>query len=181
MLKQLIENKKELHSRDIRLKTFAHKENQIIVEGVLKDMRNIKIYQMSGEEKTPGIVHHMAIQLLIQGDPLVIKDAEAQMLKVPEKECRQTLDTIEKIKGIQIKSGLTQKIHNIMGGKRGCTHLHQLLTAMIQEIVQGWLSHKRKERSPVPTSLKNFKDKAFLVDSCRMWTPDGPRMLKLKA
>ncbi len=180
MLKDLINNKTAVHSRDIRLKTFAHKGNQVIVEGILKDSRTVKIFQMTGEIKEPGIVHHMAIRLLIQGYPLMITDAEAEMIQVPEKECRQTLDTIEKIKGLEIKSGLSAKIRNIMGGKKGCTHLCQLLTVMTQEIVQGFLTNERREKGPVPTSLDNFQDKAFLLNSCRMWTPDGTKMKKLK-
>ncbi len=68
-----------------------------------------------------------------------------------------------------------------MGGKKGCTHLCQLINTMSQEIVQGWLTQKSRKKSPAPKDLESFKEKAYLIDSCRMWTKNGPKIKRLKA
>lgn len=128
----------------------------------------------------PGIIHHMEVILLIKSDPLRIEDAEADMIHVPMPECRTTLDTVEKLKGLEIRSGFSKHIRDIMGGKAGCTHLSQLVLAIGQEIVHGWLTHKRKEYSPAPKNFDNFDEKKFLIDSCRMWTKNGPKMKNLE-
>lgn len=176
MLNTIIENTPKIHTRDIQLTTYPHTDSRVIVHGVLKDRRYTRIFDITGDVLEPGIMHHIDVKLLIKPDPLMIEDAQAQMIHVPLTDCSTTLDTIEQLKGLEIKSGFSKKISAIMGGKKGCTHLCNLIIAMGQEIVQGWLVHKRKDKSPVPKDLDSLKDKNFLVDSCRMWTQNGPKM-----
>lgn len=180
MMKKLIKNKAAIHTRDISLATHPHPDSGIIVHGILKDQRKTAIFDVTGALLKPGIIHHMEVILLIKSDPLRIEDAEADMIHVPTPECRTTLDTIEKLKGLEIRSGFSKNIRRIMGGKAGCTHLSQLVLAMGQEIVHGWLSHKRKEYSPAPKDFDHFDEKQFLIDSCRMWTKTGPKLKNLE-
>jgi hypothetical protein len=180
MLDQIVKNQIKIHTRDISLATYPYKDHRVIVHGILKDKRHIKIFDITGDVLKPGIVHHLDIKLLIKPDPLTIEDAQAQMIKVPMPECPKTLDTIEKLKGLEIRSGFSKNIRNIMGGKKGCTHLCNLIIAMGQEIVHGWLTHKRKDKSPLPKDMNSFADKKFLIDSCRMWTSKGPKIKKLE-
>lgn len=180
MLSKLIENKDKLHTRNIQLTTYPYADSRVIVHGVLKDRRYTKVFDVTGDVKNPGIVHHLDVKLLIKTTSLVIEDAEVEMIRVPLAECQSTLDTVEKLKGIEIKAGFSKKIHGIMGGKKGCGHLCHLIIAMSQEIVQGALAYKRRDRSPVPTDMDSLSDRGFLIDSCRMWTKDGPKMEALK-
>ena len=66
-----------------------------------------------------------------------------------------------------------------MGGNRGCTHLCGLVVAMGQEIVHGWLTQKRSKKTPIPASLDDVKEKNYLIDSCRIWKKDGPKMKEM--
>lgn len=180
MLNKIIENKLKVHTRDIQLATYPHTDGRVIVHGILKDQRHIKIFDVTGAVIDQGIVHHMDVKLLIKSDPLMIEDALAQMICVPMPECNATLDTIEKLKGLEIKSGYSKNIRTIVGGKTGCTHLSQLILAMAQEIVQGSLTQKGKNKSPVPKDLDSFSEKRFLIDSCRMWSHQGPKIKRLE-
>ncbi len=180
MLNKIIENKPKIHTRDIRLATYPHTDSSVIVHGVLKDQRYIRVFDITGAVMEPGIIHHMDVKLLIKSDPLRIEDAQAEMIHVPMSECRTTLDTIEKLKGLEIKSGFSKNIRDIMGGKKGCTHLCQLIIVMGQEIVHGWLTQKRKDNSPVPKDLDSFSEKKFLIDSCRMWARQGAKIKSLE-
>lgn len=180
MLDKIIETKPKIHSRDIRLVTYPHTDSRVIVHGVLKDQRYIRIFDVTGKVAEPGIIHHIDVKLLIKSDPLMIEDAEARMLNVPLPECRATLDTIEKLKKLEIKSGFSKNIRGIMGGKKGCTHLCNLILAMGQEIVHGWLTQKRKDNLPLPKDLDSFSEKNFLIDSCRLWTRQGAKIKSLE-
>jgi len=95
-------------------------------------------------------------------------------------ECKSTLDTLVEIKGIEIKSGFSNLIRKTIGDRKGCTHLAHLVMVMGQEIVHGWLTHKRKNKSAVPENSENFQGKDFILNSCRMWVKDGPRMKSLE-
>ena len=180
MLNTIVNNKLKIHTRDISLATYPHTDSRILIHGVLKDERHIKIFDITGNLLEPGIVHHLDVKLLIKPDPLIIEEAQGTMIKVPMKECPETLDTIEKLKGLEIKSGFSKNIHNIMGGKKGCTHICNLIIAMGQEIVQGWLTHKRKNKAPLPQNLETFSESNYIIDSCRMWTNHGPKIRKLE-
>jgi len=180
MLDEIISEKSKIHSRSISLSTYPHTDSEIITEGTLIDKSHKQIFNIMGKIKKPGTIHHMVARLLIKGNPLRIIHAEAQMHHVPLDECRGTLDTLEKIIGIEVKSGFSNTIREIMGGKNGCIHLTHLVTVMAQEIVHGWLTHKRRERSSVPENIDNFTGNEFILNSCRMWAKDGPRWKSLK-
>lgn len=180
MLDQIIKNKTKIHTREISLATYPHTDSRVIVHGVLKDRRYINVFDVAGAVMAPGIIHHMDVKLLIKPDPLMIEDAEVQMIHVPMPECRTTLDTMEKLKGLEVKSGFSKNIYTIMGGKRGCAHLCHLITAMGQEIVHGWLTQKRKDKLPVPKDLESFSGKNYLIDSCRLWTRQGAKTKSLE-
>ncbi len=180
MLKDIIKDKKKIHTRDISLSTYPLSKKEIIVEGILIDKSYHKIFTIAGKVKEPGIIHHIAIRLLIKADPLTIIDSEAEMLKVPVEECKTTLDTLSKIKGVEIKSGFSNLIRKTMGDKKGCAHLAHLVIVMGQEVVHGWFTHKRKTKSPVPENIETFQGKEFILNSCRMWAKNGPRMKRLE-
>ena len=179
MLEDTIKRLTKIHTRDIGLATFPHTGSQVLVQGELNDERHIPVFDITGQVKAPGPVHHMSVILLIDPDPLTIIQAEARMMCVPMAECRSTLDRVPLLQGIEIKSGFSKQILKVMGGNRGCTHLCTLVTAMGQEIVHGWLTQKRSEKSSVPASLEDVKEKKFLIDSCRIWKKEGPKMKEL--
>lgn len=181
MLKQLLKNTSpKIHTRDIKLATHTHTKGRVIVQGSLKDHRLVPIFDITGALKEPGIVHHLEAAFLIRPNPLSIEDAYAQMHTIPMPECRQTLDTVEQLKGIPIQAGFSKHIRSIMGGKKGCAHICNLIITMGQEIVHGWLTHQRKESAAIPDSIENFNGRKFIIDSCRMWTGDGPKMKSLE-
>ncbi len=180
MLKDMIKEQSKIHTRDIRLTTYPHANSCVLVQGILKDQRYIPVFDVTGKAKAPGTVHHMSVTLLIAPNPLTIVQAEAEMLTVPMAECPATLDLVEQLVGVEIKSGFSTQIREIMGGNRGCTHLCTLVVAMGQEIFHGWLTQKRSQKAPLPVSLDAVEEKGFLIDSCRMWKKDGPKMREIQ-
>jgi hypothetical protein len=179
MLKDILHHRSQIHTRSICLTTYPHTDSQVLVHGELKDQRYIRVFDVSGKTSPPGIVHHMSVTLLVDPDPLTIIQAEAEMIVVPMAECSATLDRIDPLIGIEIKSGFSSRIRKIMGGNRGCTHLCTLVVAMGQEIVHGWLTRKRSQKYPSPVSLEAMEEKGYLIDSCRMWKKGGPKMREM--
>jgi hypothetical protein len=179
MLADLLTERPRIHTRDIRMTTFPHDNSQVIVAGELMDTRHIKIFDITGKRLEPGIIHHIRLFCRIAPDPLRILEAQADMPVIPMTECRTTLDLVPLLQGMEIKPGFTRKLTEIMGGTRGCTHLATLTKAMAQEMVHGWLTEKRREPMPLPDNIKDIKEKGFLVDSCRMWRQDGPKIQAL--
>ncbi len=179
MLADLIKNLSKIHTRDICMATYPHEKGQVIVAGELIDTRYVKIFDITGRVLEPGTIHHMRLFCLVASDPLRIVEAQADMTTIPMEECRTTLDRVPLLAGLEIKPGFTRQVGTIMGGTRGCTHLATLTKAMAQEIVHGWLTEKRREPTPLPDNIQDIKESGFLVNSCRMWKQDGPKIQAL--
>ncbi|MCP3901148.1 MAG: DUF2889 domain-containing protein, partial [Desulfobacteraceae bacterium] len=175
-----IKNKKKIHTRDIKLATYAVNDSELIVCGTLLDERLQTIFDITEKEIPPGKVHHMQIYLLIHDNPLRITKVEASMPHVPMSQCKETLDVIKKVEGLEIKGGFSKKVNEFMGSTKGCTHLTHLLTVMGQEIVHGWLTEKRKYKTEAPESIDDFTENSFIINSCKLWTKDGPKIKAIK-
>ena len=179
-LKELITGD-PLHGRSIDMKTYALDEDTILVEGWLREDRFHGVYDITGEEIAKGPVHHMAIRLMVGGTPLSILDAEAEIEHVPLEICHDTVETIQKIIGLEISAGFQKKVRELMGAEKGCAHLTHLLTVLSQAAFQGYVAHKRRDQHPVPRSLEDVEGLEYLLGSCRAWREDGPKVVNLKA
>jgi len=179
MLSDLVKGRFQIHTRDIRMTTFPHEDGQVVVAGELIDTRHIKIFDITGKVLEPGTIHHIRLFCRIAPDPLRIIEAEADMPVIPMPDCRSTLDRVPLLAGQEIRPGFTRRVRDIMGGTRGCTHLATLTKAMAQEMVHGWLTEQRRETTTLPENREDMKEKGFLVDSCRRWKKDGPKIQAL--
>ncbi|MEJ2167863.1 MAG: DUF2889 domain-containing protein [Desulfobacterales bacterium] len=166
----------KIHTRRIEVATFDCGPDGIIVEGSLKDDRLQPIHRPDGKQVAPGRVHHMIIRLRVRGPNLTIEEIEVEMPTVPYEECRETLTSLEPIKGLQIASGFTNEVKDLVGGVKGCAHLLALLVSMASAAVQGaWTAVSRR-----PTDNSDYRDRAMasIVDTCRVWRRNGPKFKK---
>ncbi|MFH1480093.1 MAG: DUF2889 domain-containing protein [Pseudomonadota bacterium] len=168
--------KRPIHSRSINLKTYPLEDNKIIIEGWLKDKRHLTVYGFDGNAREKGPVHFMVARLLVGGMPPTIFDAEAEMLTVPHDLCPSTIPSIKKIIGVKIRSGFSDKIRRMIGGKEGCAHLAHLVIAIGQEVVQGLWTHKGRKPRPIPRTLEDVENLPYLINSCSLWREGGPLM-----
>jgi len=164
---------KKIHSRNIEISTYNYDGQRIIVEGFLKDDRFHESYSVTGEKFPKGVIHHMAIRLLVNCSSLLIEDVDVEMISVPREACRETADCLAQIKGLTISKGFTLKIKKIAGGTNGCTHLVELLQAMAPAIIQGYAAHRSQQ--PAPFNSEQAKALLhFLTNTCYAWREDGP-------
>jgi hypothetical protein len=78
---------------------------------------------ITGEKFPSGVIHHMAIRLLINCSNLLIEDVDVDLISVPREVCRETIDCLALIKGLTITKGFTLKVKKLAGGNKGCTIL----------------------------------------------------------
>ena len=73
---------------------------------------------------------------------------------------------------IQPSPGFTDKVKNMLGGTRSCSHLKTLVLSMASAAVQGFWVHMTKERGSggkTPDLMHRY-----VVDTCWVWRKDGP-------
>ena len=177
MLNQSVSLKKPVHVRQTEIKTYDLGAHQVLVEATLRDTRTPP---PSGEppEGQMVLVHDLVARIYVQGPDLTIVAVEAEMPHIPRDMCREVLPDIQRLVGIKIISGYTQKVKDLIGDVKGCSHLTHLFIVLGPAAVQGyWAAYGRQ---PGARSLAN-PAVARVIDSCRVWRRDGPLVRSLAA
>lgn len=172
-----IDKSKKIHTRDIKIATFAYDDAHIIVEGELSDNKMIPHFSTAGEVLPPGNVHQLFIRMLIEIESVRIVQVEIEMPGTPHEECPGIIPNYTKLEGIRIARGFTSKVNKIIGGPEGCIHLTGLLMAMASGALQGLWTYKGKDGQKDEEVAERSKE--YLADTCWVWRKDGPYIRRL--
>jgi hypothetical protein len=178
-LKELIHDA-PVNERSLEIRTYEIDDDRLIVEGWLRDERFVQGYHWDGKPRPAGVVHLMCVRMLVEGWPLTIIDAEAEMPGVPHELCPTTMGSVKAIIGLSIVSGFTEQVRMRVGGVQGCAHLNHLITAMGTAALHGYWTQKSREPRRLPHSLDELPGFATLVNSCALWGIDGPLMQRIR-
>ena len=173
----MMTKKKLVHTRKIAIKTFDLDDHRILVEGELEDTRRPS---SSPEESETGpfLVHHLVARIWVQGPDLTISAVDAEMKRIPRQSCPEVLPAVQKLVGLKIITGFTQKVKDLIGSVKGCSHLTNLFLTLGPAAVQGyWAAYGRR---PGARSLDNPAI-SRVIDSCHVWRKDGPYVQSLIA
>lgn len=169
-----------VHERRIEIRTFPLGNDQVIVEGWLRDERMVSGYHRDGQPRPPGVVHKMCVRLLLGGRPLTILDAEAEMPTVPHPLCPTVAETVKKIIGLPIVAGFSEQVRQKLYGVEGCSHLMHLILAMGPAGLHGFWADQGRKSASVPRNLNEIPHLNLLINSCRLWRTDGPLLAQLQ-
>ena len=172
-LKEMI-NQEPVHERRVEFRTYPMDNNQVIVEGWLRDERLVTGYHWDGRDRPPGVVHWLCVRLLLGEWPLRVLDAEAEMPGVPQDFCRDTQESVKKVVGMSIVSGFSEEVRRLIGGVEGCAHLTYLIVAMGPAALHGYWTQRSRRPLKVPRSLEDIAGLNYLINSCQLWREDGP-------
>jgi len=168
-------SEKPVHIRRTEIMTYDLGEHQVLVEGTLKDTRIPPSSEESAEDSMV-LVHDLVARIWVQGPDLTIVAVEAEMPHVPREMCPEVLPDMQKLVGLKIVTGYTQRIKDLIGDVRGCSHLTHLFLSLGPTAVQGyWAAYGRK---PGARSLTN-PAVSRVIDTCRVWRRDGPLVRSL--
>ncbi len=174
--KQSKERKGRLvQNRSIEINTYDLGNHQVRVEGKLADRRYPpKPAESEGE---PKVIHDLVARIWVQGPDLTICKVEAEMPRIPMNMCPEVLPLAQKLVGLKIITGFSQKVKDLIGGAEGCSHLTHLFVNLGPLAVQGYFAAygRAAGKSLGPPALSR------LVDSCYLWRKDGPLVRSLTA
>lgn len=180
-LKDLAAGKSPLHQRSITVKSYPVEGFKVLVEGWLHDERLVPIYRhWDSKPREEGPVHGLCVRMLIGSYPLTILDAEAEMPTTPNSQCIAAQEGIKRIIGQQIRSGYSERIRDLIGGAAGCTHLTHLAVVMGPAALHGFWTLYAQNPRPAPKTFDEIEGLEYLINSCHLWTPDGPYISELK-
>ena len=161
----------------MEIQTLDLGDHRILVEGKLKDTR-ISQSPPGAPGQGPILVHDLIARLWVQGPDLTISAVEAEMPTIPREICPQALPAVQKLAGLKIITGFTQKVKDLIGDVKGCSHLTNLFLTLGPVAVQGYFA--AYGRRPGARSLDN-PSLSRVIDSCHVWRKDGPHVKSLAA
>ena len=155
---------KPVHTRKVEINAFDVGDHQVLVEGELLDTRPV------------GSIHHLFARIRVQGPDLTITHVDAEMKRIPREGCPEALPAVQKLSGLRIISGYTQRVKDLIGDVKGCSHLTSLFLTMGPVAVQGYFAaYGRKEATRTPDNPAF----ARVLNSCHVWREDGPYVRSL--
>lgn len=164
-----------LHTRQITCRGYKRSDGLYDIEGDLKDVVPRETHLHFKVVPAGECIHHMRLVMTID-DTLVIRDLRARMDATPTPYCAHIEANYAALKGVSITPGFRQRIRDIVGGTRGCTHVTDLLDPMATTAVQTLHANVRFQSAAtaVPRVSDARQPPAKLLDSCHGWRADGP-------
>lgn len=160
--------REHLHTRNIEMRGYRRADGLWEVEGHLTD---VKTYAFDNEYRGvigPGVpIHDMWIRLTLD-DTLTVQDVEVTTDASPFRICPDVAPNFAAIKGATIGPGWNRRIKELVGGRKGCTHLVEMLGALATVAIQT----KVRERGPEVPAADSSRRPAFL-DTCHALASDS--------
>lgn len=164
-----------VHQRDISIRTYDLGGGRILVEGRLKDQRH---RPRKGETfQGSFLVHDMVARLTISGPDMTIREVEAEMPHHPREGCTEVLPWMQRLVGLKVTRGFTQKVKELIGDAKGCAHLTSLIITLGPVAVQGYWAAYGVDRRELKADDPRVR---MVVNTCYLWREDGPLIQQLR-
>ena len=123
-----------LHSRTYAVRSYRKDEHLVLLRGTVQDQKPAGLY-IEGDEE-PLTIHHMQVDLVVRYPELRIEEASVTFGTHPHTTCPGIASTYQALVGLSIARGFINKVRELFGGPRGCTHVSALLQAMAPVAIQ---------------------------------------------
>ena len=128
--------RRPIHTRQIVCNGYRRADGLWDIEGSLIDIRTEEMETFGRGKIPPGEhLHEMWLRMTVDAD-LTVTAIEAKTVFAPYPICPSFPDRFNKLVGERIEPGWTAKVRLLLGGRRGCTHLVELLGPLATTAVQ---------------------------------------------
>ena len=165
-----------LHDRDYRVRAYAASPDEILVHGVIEDVKPAGL--LVDGDPDPLVMHHMEVELRIGYPSLEITDVDVVFEVHPQPMCPTITEHYRSLIGLSIARGFTHKVRELFGGPRGCSHTTALLQAMGPVAVQSWFGMARLGRADAepgtdPLQVVRSAHRERNLNTCHIWAEDS--------
>ena len=119
-----------LHKRAIEIQGYRREDGLYDIEGHLVDTKPVDFKLAAGVRRAGEPIHGMWLRITVD-KALTIVDAAAAMDAMPYVSyCDQIVPAYRLLIGLAIRPGYQQKVKELLGGVRGCTHITELAASL---------------------------------------------------
>ncbi len=176
-----------LHDREYRVRSYRAGEHEMVIHGAVRDQKPPGQY--TPDDPDPLTIHHMQVELRVSFPALEITAAEVLFDTHPHTACPAVADRYGELVGLSIARGFINRVRELFGGPRGCTHVTALLLAMAPVAVQStWSMRTTASRPtgpagqpPMQSAVERERMWTGNVGTCHVWADDGEHVAALRA
>jgi hypothetical protein len=119
----------------LTLRLAAEGADALVADGRILDVRKRGVISIAGQVNSPGVVHDMAIRLVLDRRSLEVRSAGLRMPSVPFPDgvghagetCRDNEAGFARVIGLTLGPGFTARLQRTIGGPRGCFHVFTIM------------------------------------------------------
>ncbi len=146
-------SREALHRREIEIHGYKRADGLYDIEGHLVDTKPYDFKLAAGVRRAGEPVHGMWLRITIDRT-LTIVDAEAAIDAMPYVGyCDEVQDDYRKLVGLAIRPGYPQRLKELFGGVKGCTHITELAGALATAAFQSLAGQKIQDPDKRPFQL----------------------------
>lgn len=142
-----------LHRRAIEIQGYKREDGLYDIEGHLVDSKAYDFKVAAGVRHAGEPVHDMWLRITVDRE-LKIVDAAAAMDAMPYvDQCDQIVPAYKLLVGLAIRPGYHQRLKELLGGVRGCTHITELAGALATAAFQTMAGQRIQPEGQKPFQL----------------------------
>jgi len=150
-----------LHRRAIEINGYKRADGLYDIEGRLVDTKPFDFKLAAGIRPAGEAIHSMWLRITVDRT-LTIVEAAASMDAMPYVDhCNAIVPAYRKLVGLAIRPGYHEKVKELFGGVRGCTHVSELAAMLATAAFQTMAGQRLQDPSQKPFQL----DRCHALDS----------------
>lgn len=176
-----------IHDRRYQVRTYKLNDSLFLLRGVVCDEKPAGLYVP--DDPDPLWMHHMIVDLEVSYPEFQIQSAKVEFREHPHTACTNIVPDYQKLVGLSIARGFNNKVKELFGGPRGCTHIGALLQAMAPVAIQsGWsmrvgssFGSASEDMDPAEAEERRRRGYAMNLNTCHIWDENGQMLADIKA
>jgi hypothetical protein len=150
-------SRQRLHQRSITYEGFRRDDGLFDIDAHLVDAKDHDFELLTGVRPAREAVHDMWVRVTIDAS-YVVHAIEVRTDSMPYPDaCDRIEPSYAKLVGANLVQGFRRRLHDDMGGTRGCTHVTELLSSLPTAAVQTFAGLRREDEGDA---------KPFQLDRC---------------
>jgi hypothetical protein len=172
-----------LHTRRLQVDAFELDDEHVLLEGFLIDDGHVVRYHHLNQPVPPGVIHHMALRLVVSWQEGRIEAIEATMPHGAVPSCDTITPQYQSLLGASLARGFNRQAMARIGGALGCSHLTTLLLEMQRTFhqtraVRPHQSFLPEARLP-PDAIETYRPPMF--GACHQYSEGGEYIRDIRA
>lgn len=176
-----------IHDRRYQVRTYKLNDSLFLLRGVVCDEKPAGLY--IPDDPDPLWMHHMIVDLEVSYPEFQIQTVKVEFREHPHSGCTNIVPDYQKLVGLSIARGFNNKVKELFGGPRGCTHIGALLQAMAPVAIQsGWsmrvgstFGTQPEDLDPAEAEERRRRGYAMNLNTCHIWDENGQMLADIKS